>query len=74
MEFSSIRHEGENSMLELIGLYPRTAMRETSSTAFLSNARDFALCSRARMVSPGRLSPGRTGLDKVRPLRERPGP
>jgi hypothetical protein len=61
MESSSIRHEGENFMLELIGLYPGTALRETWGTASLSKAGRFALCSRARMVSPGRLPPGWTG-------------
>jgi hypothetical protein len=50
-------------MRELIGLYPRTAMRETSGTASLSNSRRFALCSHARMVSAGRLPPGWTRLD-----------
>jgi hypothetical protein len=61
-------------MLELIGLYPRTAMREPSGTISLSDASRRALCSHARMVSPRRLPPGWTRLDEVRPLRERPGP
>jgi hypothetical protein len=50
-------------MLELIGLYAGTAMRETSGTASLSNARRFAPCSRVSMVSPGRLRPRWTRLD-----------